>query len=98
MTNTNRSKTASCNTASISKCPPDPLECSYMLEDVALDRGELDWLGRGFNSRIAFWTIARFAQERAHSRKTGFPETQSSRPLTRQRSAFMGSLVSRNES
>src|SRR5579864_1539530 len=98
MTNTNRSKSASRNTASSSKCPLASFEYWSMLEYLALDRDELDWLGRGFNSRIAFWTMVRFAQERAHSRKTRFPETQSSRPLTRHRSAFAGSRVSRNES
>ncbi len=61
------------------------------------DRGELEWIGRGVNSRIAFWTMVRFAQERAHSRKARFPVTQSSRPLTGHRSALAGSRVSRNE-
>src|SRR5580704_11693641 len=98
MTNTNRLKSASRNTASNLKCPHGPLECWFMSENIAPDRGELDWLGRGFNSRIAFRTIVRFAQERAHSRRTRFPEKQSSRPLTRQRSAFAGSRVSRKES
>src|SRR5271155_3200357 len=98
MTNTNRSKTANRNTASISKCPLGSLEYWSTSEKIALDRAELDWLGRGFTSRIAFWMMARFAQERAHSRKTGVPVAQSSRPLTRHRSALAGSHVSKNES
>jgi hypothetical protein len=48
-----------------------------MLGKMVADRGELEHFGRGFNSSIAFWIMMRFAQECAHSRKTGFPVTQS---------------------
>ena len=98
MVNTNRSKSSRFNTASNAKCPSRALHSSSMSEKLASDKRELKWIGRGFVSRIAFWIIARFAQERAHSRKTGFPLTHPSSPTTRQRSAFAVSRVSRMDS
>ena len=98
MTNTNRSKSSSPSTASISKCPPGPRESWSTLGKMVADRGELEGFGRGFNSSIAFWIMVRFAQECAYSRKTGFPVAQSSKPLTKHRCAFSGLPVSRNES
>src|SRR5438445_11052621 len=95
--NTNSSKSSRLNTASNAKCRSGALDSCSISEKLVLDKRELEWIGRGFISRIAFWTITRFAQERAHSRNTRFSLTQSSRPTTRHRSAFAGSRVSRND-
>src|SRR6266699_3584968 len=72
MMNTNRSKSSRLKTASEAKCRSGALESWSISEKMTSDRRELEWIGRGFNSRIAFWTITRFAQERAHSRNTRF--------------------------
>jgi hypothetical protein len=71
--NTNRSNPSRFNTASDAKCRSGALDSSSISEKLASDRRELEWIGRGFVSRMAFWIITRFAQERAHSRNTEFP-------------------------
>lgn len=48
--------------------------------------------------RIAFRIIVRRAQNRAQSRNTYVPSTQSSRPETKHSSAFATSAVSKNDS
>jgi hypothetical protein len=76
-------------------CTAPELACRV---GMVSDRGELEWIGRGFDSRIAFWTMVCFAQEHTHARKAQFPDAQCSRPLTSDRSAIAGSRVSRNKS
>jgi hypothetical protein len=79
-----------------SRCPPGTPD-GLLGEKTAADVEELGSLGGGLNSRIAFSTIIRFAQERAHFRNTRFFLTQSSIPPTKHFSAFSGSPVTRNE-
>jgi hypothetical protein len=53
--------------------------------------------GTGWTIRIAFWMIARRAQDRAHSLKTRLDPAESSSPETKHCSAFAGSAVSRKD-
>jgi hypothetical protein len=52
----------------------------------------------GHQHGIEFWIIVRRAQDRAQSRNTQLPSTQSSKPETKQSSAFVRSAVSKSES
>src|SRR5947209_20589305 len=97
MMNTNRSKSSRLKTASNAKCRSGALVSFSISEKLVLDRRELEWIGGGFISRIAFWTITRFAQDRDHSRNSRFSLTESSSPTTRHRYDFAGLRVSRHE-
>jgi len=86
MTKANRSNFSSPSMAPASKCPPPALGTGLVCR--ACPREDKPAEGRGFNSRIAFRRIARFAQECAQSLNTWFSVTESSSPATKHCSAF----------
>ena len=88
-----RPKSASPNTASTSKCPPETADGARTKNSCRgrTARQSGVWLQL---TNCVFYDN-RFARERAHSRNTRFCLTQSSIPPTKHFSAFSGSQVNR---